>query len=107
MRLSADCAVSGVSRRVIRCCYLLVLADTPINMIEVGVGAASTPRGLHLLHATGQDNLHLELVCKSNELKKEESPLYSLTFSQIVHEAEKKDSKISTSGEPQTRAATS
>ena len=91
----------GVSRRVIRCCHLLVPADTPINMIEVGVGAASTPRGLHLLHATGQDNLHLELVCKSNELVKEESPLYSLTFSQIVHEAEKKDSKISTSGEPQ------
>ena len=50
-----------------------------------------------ILHATGQDNLHLELVCKSNELKKEESPLYSLTLSQIVHEAEKKDKKISTS----------
>ena len=62
-------------------------------MIEVGVGAASTPRGLHLQH--------LELVCKSNELAKEESAFYSLTFSQIVHEAEKKDSKISTSGEPQ------
>ena len=54
-------------------------------------------RGLHLLHATGQDNLHLELVCKSNELEKEESPFYSLTLSQIVHKAEKKDNKISNS----------
>ena len=54
-----------------------------------------------ILHATGQDNLHLELVCKSNELVKEESPFYSLTLSQIAHEDEKKDNKISTSGEPQ------
>ena len=60
---------------------------TPINLMEVGAGAAATPRGLHLLHAAGEGTLDLELVCKTKELVKEESLLYSLTFSQIVHEA--------------------
>ena len=63
---------------------------TPINLIEVGAGAAATPRGLHLLHAAGEGSLDLELVCKTKELVKEESLLYSLTFSQITHEAGEK-----------------
>lgn len=69
--------------------FLSLPQDTgsPINLMEVGAGAAATPRGLHLLHATGEGTLDLELVCKTKELVKEESLLYSLTFSQIVHEA--------------------
>ena len=95
--LPTQCSEVSSQVRVVRCSHLVVPedSDTHINMIEVGVGAASTPRGLHLLHAADQSNLDLELVCKSRELVKEESLLYVLTFTFTRLRSKKQDRAIS------------
>ena len=51
-----------------------------INVIEVGAGACATPRGLHLLHASGAGHLDLEMVMKTRGLVSEDSLVYSLSF---------------------------
>ena len=54
----------------------------PITVMEVGAGAAACPRGLHLLHLTGPGELDLEMVAQVRGLVREESLLYSLSWTQ-------------------------
>ena len=54
----------------------------PIHVIEVGAGAAACPRGLQLLHLTGPGDLDLEMTARVRGLVREESLLYSLSWTQ-------------------------
>ena len=53
-----------------------------IHVIEVGAGAAATPRGLHLLHVSGSRDLDLGLVAQTNNLISDDSVVYSLRYTQ-------------------------
>ena len=53
-----------------------------IHVIEVGAGAAATPRGLHLIHVSAEGTLDLEMTMKIKNIVSEDSLVYSLSFNQ-------------------------
>jgi len=53
-----------------------------IHVIEVGAGAAATPRGLHLIHVSAAGELDLEMTMKIKNIITEDNLVYSLSFNQ-------------------------
>jgi len=53
-----------------------------IHVIEVGAGAAATPRGLHLIHVSAEGTLDLEMTMKIKNIVSEDNLVYSLSFNQ-------------------------
>merc|ERR1719348_832351 len=53
-----------------------------IHVIEVGAGAAGTPRGLHLIHVSAEGTLDLEMTMKIKNIVSEDNLVYSLSFNQ-------------------------
>merc|ERR1719348_1135630 len=53
-----------------------------IQVIEVGAGAAATPRGLHLMHVSAAGKLDLEMMMKIKNIVTEDNLVYSLSFNQ-------------------------
>merc|ERR1719300_1527046 len=53
-----------------------------IHVIEVGAGAAATPRGLHLIHVSADGTLDLEMTMKVKNIVSEDNLVYSLSFNQ-------------------------
>ena len=62
--------------------FLSLPQDTSsaIHLVEVGAGAAATPRGLHLLHASAAGHLDLETTMRVLGVVSEEQLVYSLSW---------------------------